>query len=68
MTVMKSSIPRSAAWLHCAEENPDEVLAAVDDKTQAVIRELEASTRRRAVRCALDGIVPEGHQRERSAH
>ena len=24
------------------EENPDEVLAALDDKTEAVIRELEA--------------------------
>src|SRR5260370_825818 len=31
--------------LHYAEENPDEVLAALDDKTEAVIRELEASTR-----------------------
>ena len=28
--------------LHYAEENPDEVLAALDDKTEAVIREFEA--------------------------
>jgi hypothetical protein len=28
--------------LHDAEENPDEVLATLDDKTEAVIRELEA--------------------------
>jgi transposase len=28
--------------LHYAEENPVEVLAALDDKTEAVIRELEA--------------------------
>jgi len=28
--------------VHDAEENPDEVLAALDDKTEAVIRELEA--------------------------
>ena len=31
--------------LHYAEENPDEVLAALDDKTEAVIRELEAHYR-----------------------
>ena len=29
--------------LHYAEENPDEVLAALDDKTEAVIRELRIS-------------------------
>ena len=28
--------------LHYAEENPDDVVAALDDKTEAVIRELEA--------------------------
>jgi uncharacterized protein YndB with AHSA1/START domain len=28
--------------LHCAEENPDEAVAALDDRTEAVIRELEA--------------------------
>ena len=28
--------------LHCAEENPYEVVAAFDDKTETVIRELEA--------------------------
>jgi hypothetical protein len=27
--------------LHYAEENPDDVLAAMDDKTDALIRELE---------------------------
>jgi hypothetical protein len=43
--------------LHYAEENPDEVLAALDDKTEAVIRELEARQRRRAVRCDVEGIV-----------
>jgi hypothetical protein len=31
--------------LHYAEFNPDEVLAAVDDKTDALIRELEAQHR-----------------------
>jgi hypothetical protein len=40
---MKSSISRSAAWLHYAEENPDEVLAALDDKTEAVIRVARAT-------------------------
>jgi hypothetical protein len=49
--------------LHYAEENPDEVVIALDDKTEAVIRELEA--RHGAVRCAVDGIVPEGHLRSR---
>ena len=44
---MKSSISRSAALaLHDAEENPDEVVAALDDKTEAVIRELEAQHKR----------------------
>ena len=28
--------------LHYAEENPDEVVAALDDKTEAVIRDFEA--------------------------
>jgi dihydrofolate reductase len=51
--------------LHYQEENPDEVVAALDDKTKAVIRELEASTRRRAVRRAVDGMMPEGHLRSR---
>ncbi len=42
---MKSSISRSAAWLfHYAEENPDEIVAALDDKTEAVIRELEGAS------------------------
>jgi hypothetical protein len=36
---MKSSISRSAAWLfHYAEENTDEVVAALDDKTEVVSR------------------------------
>ena len=38
---MKSSISRSAASaLHGAEEKPDEVLAALDDKTEALIPEV----------------------------
>src|SRR4029453_1598704 len=42
--------------LHYAEENPDEVLAAVDDKTEAVIRELEAQHKeaRRSLRRRRD--------------
>ena len=36
---------RTEAFLHYAEENPDEVLAAVDDKTDALIRELEEQQR-----------------------
>ena len=47
--------------LHYAEENPEEVLAALDDKTEAVIRELEAQHKEARRRCAVDGIVPEGH-------
>jgi hypothetical protein len=43
---------RTEAFLHYAEENPDDVLAAVDDKTDALIRELEAQHReaRRSLR------------------
>jgi len=41
--VMKSSISRSAPLaLHYSEEDPDEVVAALDDKTEAVIRAFEA--------------------------
>ena len=37
---MKSSISRSAAWLFTTRKRtPDEVVAALDDKTEAVIRE-----------------------------
>jgi hypothetical protein len=45
---------RTEAFLHYAEENPDEVLAAVDDKTDAMIRELEGQQReaRRSLRQA----------------
>jgi hypothetical protein len=45
---------RTEAFLHYAEENPDDVLAAVDDKTDALIRELEAQHRdaRRSLRQA----------------
>jgi hypothetical protein len=49
--------------LHYAEENPDEVIGALVDKTEAELREFDASTSRRAVRCAVEGIVPEGHLR-----
>lgn len=43
---------RTEAFLHYAEENPDDVLAAVDDKTDALIRELEGLHReaRRSLR------------------
>jgi hypothetical protein len=43
---------RTESFLHYAEENPDEVLAAVDDKTDALIRVLEAQHReaRRSLR------------------
>jgi hypothetical protein len=43
---------RTEAFLHYAEENPNEVLAAVDDKTDTLIRELEAQHReaRRSLR------------------
>ncbi len=43
---------RTEAFLHYAEENPDDVLAATDDKTDALIRELEAQQReaRRSLR------------------
>ncbi len=33
---------RTEAFLHYAEENPDDVLVATEDKTDALIRELEA--------------------------
>jgi hypothetical protein len=40
---MKSSISRSAAWLFTTRKrDPDEIVVALDDKTEAVIRELEA--------------------------
>lgn len=34
-----------AAGLHYAEEHPDEVLDVIEDKTEALIRELEAKHR-----------------------
>jgi len=49
--------------LHDAEADADEVVGVPDDNSEAGIRELEASTRRRAGRGAVDGIVPEGHRR-----
>jgi hypothetical protein len=36
---------RTEAFLHYAEEHPDEVLVAIDDKTDALIRELEGQER-----------------------
>jgi hypothetical protein len=36
---------RTEAFLHYAEENPAEVLVAIDDKTEALVRELEAQER-----------------------
>ncbi len=59
--VVEPAVGRLA--LRYAEEDADEVVAAPEDKTEAVIGELEASTRRRAVRCAVEGFVPEGHLR-----
>ncbi len=43
---------RTEAFLHYAEENPDDVAAAADDKTDALIRELEAQQKetRRSLR------------------
>jgi hypothetical protein len=43
---------RTEAFLHFAEENPDDVLTAMDDKTDALVRELEAQHReaRRSLR------------------
>ena len=43
---------RTEAFLHYAEENPDDVLAATEDKTEALIRELEGQYRqaRRSLR------------------
>ena len=42
-SIMKSAISRSARLaVRCAEENLDEVVAALDGKTEAVICELEA--------------------------
>lgn len=37
---------RTEEFLHYAEEHPDEELAAIEDKTDALIRELEARQRR----------------------
>jgi hypothetical protein len=44
--------------LHDAEEDPDEVGAALDDKTEAVIRELEAQHKeaRRSAEMSPHGI------------
>jgi len=39
---------RTEAFLRYAEENPDEVLVALDDKTEAVIRDLERQEREAA--------------------
>ena len=37
---------RTEAFLKCAEEHPDEALVAIDDTTDAPIRELEEQARR----------------------
>ena len=44
-----SRMSRTEAFLHYAEEHPDEVLAVIEDKTEATIRELEQTVRGRAV-------------------
>jgi hypothetical protein len=36
---------RTEAFLHYAEEHPDEVLAVIEDKTEAMVRELEQQER-----------------------
>lgn len=36
---------RTEAFLHYAEEHPDEVLEGIEDKTEALVRELEARER-----------------------
>lgn len=53
---------RTEAFLHYAEEHPDEVLASIDDKTDALIRELEAKERRAAL--AYTRPVPRATLRE----
>jgi len=52
---------RTEAFLQYAEEHPDEVLVAIDDKTDAVIRELERQERQ-----ARRGLRPM-HSRRRLA-
>ena len=52
---------------HDAKEHPDEVIAALDDRTEAGSASSKPRTRRRAVRCAVDGIVPEGRYARRQA-
>jgi hypothetical protein len=44
--------------LHYGEENPDEVVAAPDDKTEACSASSKPGAWRCAVRCAVGGIVP----------
>lgn len=54
-------ISRTEAFLHYAEENPREVLVALEDKTEATIRELEAkerAARKRLTRRELADLVP----------
>ena len=47
--------------LHYAEENPDEIVAALNDKTEAVIRELEALTDDRVISKASHFMVKSVH-------
>jgi hypothetical protein len=54
---------RSEAFLHYAEEHPSEVLEGLEDKTEALVRELEA--RERSARRALRRAVPRARMRER---
>jgi hypothetical protein len=51
---------RTEAFLHYAEEHPDEVLDVLEDKTDALIRELEAKPREgaRAARLAPQRARP----------
>lgn len=56
---------RTEAFLHYAEEHPGEVLVALEDKTEAMIRDLERrervadkAARKRVTRAELDALVP----------
>jgi hypothetical protein len=56
---------RTEAFLHYAEEHPSEVLAAIEDRTEAVIAALEArereaarALRRPIPRAVLEEVVP----------
>jgi hypothetical protein len=47
---------RTEAFLHYAEEHPEEVLTSIEDRADALVRELEA--KERVVRRAVSRHVP----------